>query len=349
MINLFKSQKNLFLGVDIGTTAIKLVELRRQGEIFCLEHYAIEPLPPGCVVEHHVQDVTTVGQAINHAIQSGGFQSQMAAVAVTGSSVITKTIYLPENLVDDELENKIQEEANRYYPLEDSYLDFYPLGPVSDHPQQQEILLAISRSEHVDNRIAALELAGLTIRIVDIEAYVTEIVFPFMNLPWATVALVDMGATLTTLYVFHQNRLIYSREHNLGGKQLTETVQHRYGLSQEEATLAVGYGGLPDNYFKEILIPFRNALIKQLERGLEFFFSASHHHSIDGIVLIGGGTGIINIQQATSEQLLIPVIIGNPFHKMLISSEIDHKKLIKEASILLVACGLALRGFHATT
>ena len=160
-------------------------------------------------------------------------------------------IEMDAGLSDEELENQLKIEADQYipYPLEEVAIDFEVQGPAPRAPGRVEVLLAACRKENVEIREAALVLAGLTAKVVDVEAYALErsgLLASQLGTGHGelTVAAVDIGATMTTLSVLHNGRTIYTREQLFGGRQLTEEIQRRYGLSQEEAGLAK-QGGLP--------------------------------------------------------------------------------------------------------
>jgi type IV pilus assembly protein PilM len=145
--------------------------------------------------------------------------------------------------------------------------------------------------------------------------------------------------------VLHSNKIIYTREQNFGGKQLTEEIQRRYGLSHEEAGMAKRQGGLPDNYVPEVLEPFKEALAQQVSRSLQFFFSSSAHSSVDHIILAGGCASIPAVDELVEEKIGTPTIIANPFTNMSVSSSVKPQSLSNDAPSLMIACGLALRSF----
>ncbi len=350
---LFKPKRPPVLGLDISSTAVKLLELGRSGDRYRVESYAVEPLPPNSVVEKKIADVEAVGEAIKRAVKRSGARSKLAAAAVAGSAVITKIISMPASLSEGEMEDQIQLEADQYipYPLEEVNLDFEVMGAAADDADRVDVLLAASRSEHVEERVAAIELGGLKARIIDVEAYAMENAFALIapQMPDEgldmTVAVVDVGATMTTLNVLHDRKTIYTREQVFGGKQLTEEIQRRYGLSYEEAGMAKRQGGLPDNYVPEVLEPFREAMVQQVSRSLQFFFSSSQHNSVDHIVLAGGSAMLQNIDEMIAERLGVPATVANPFAAMSLASRVKAQSLSNDAPALMIACGLAMRSF----
>ncbi len=353
LADLFKPKKPPVIGLDISSTAVKLLELGKSGDRLRVESYAVEPLPPNSVIEKNISDVEAVGEAIKRAVKRSGSRTKFAAAAVAGSAVITKTVSMPANLSEDELEQQIQLEADQYipYPLEEVNLDFEVLGSTENDPERVDVLLAASRSENVDVRVAAIELAGLKAKIVDVEAYAIENAFQLLapQLPEQgidqTIAVVDVGATMTTLNVMHDLKNIYTREQVFGGKQLTEEIQRRYGLSYEEAGMAKRQGGLPDNYVPEVLEPFMEAMAQQVSRSLQFFFSSSQYSSVDHIVLAGGSAMIPGIDELIADKLGVHTSIANPFANMTLASRVKAQSLSNDAPALMIACGLALRSF----
>ncbi len=354
---LFGSKKSAMIGLDISSTAVKLLELSmtsgRGSTMYKVETYAVEPLPANAVIEKNIADVNAVGETIQAVVRRSGTKTKRAVVAVSGSAVITKIISMPASLNDHELESQIQLEADQYIPysLEEVNLDFEVLGTSEKNPELVDVLLAASRSENVEDRVAALESAGLTAVVVDVEAYAMENACTQLveQLPEKgvdqTIAIADIGATTTTLNVLHNDRIVYTREQNFGGRQLTEEIQRRYGLSYEEAGMAKRQGGLPDNYGPEVLEPFKEAMAQQVSRSLQFFFSSSAFNSVDHIVLAGGSASIPGIDELVEAKIGVTVTIANPFANMSVSSQVKPQALSSDAPAMMIACGLALRSF----
>ena len=348
-----KSQAPL-VGVDISSTAVKLLQLSRAGSGvgYRVEHYAVEPLPPNAVVEKNIVEVEAVGDAIRRALARSGSRAKFAAAAVAGSAVITRVIPMAADLDEDDLESQIELEAVNYvpYPIEEVNHDFEVLGPMPNSPDMIQVLLAASRSENVEVRASALEIGGLTPRVMDVEAFAVENAFALIADHLSTprdgiVALIDSGATMTTLNVLRNGRSLYSREQVFGGKQLTDEVMRRYGLSYEEAGLANRQGGLPESYSAEVLEPFKEAMVQQVSRLLQFFYAGSEFNRVDQIVLAGGCASIPGIAEMVEEQLGVPTIIANPLAHMTLGPRVQAHALAQDAPALMIACGLALRSF----
>ena len=346
-----KSQSPL-VGVDISSTAVKLLQLSRAGNRYRVEHYAVEPLPPNAVVEKNIVEVEAVGEAIRRALNRSGAKARHAAAAVAGSAVITKVIPMPADLDEHDLEAQVELEAVNYipYPIEEVNLDFEVLGPMPGNPEMVQVLLAASRSENVELRQSALELGGLTAKIVDVEAFALENAFGLMagELPVphdGLIALVDIGATMTTLNVLRGGRSLYSREQVFGGKQLTDEIMRRYGLSYEQAGQAKRNGGLPEGYEADVLEPFKEAAVQQVSRLLQFFYAGSEFNRVDQIVLAGGCAAMAGLPGMVEEQLGVPTLVANPLAQMTLGPRVQAQALAQDAPALMIAAGLALRSF----
>lgn len=351
-MGLFSTKSPPLIGVDISSTAVKLLQLTQAGGRYRVEHYAVEPLPPNAVVEKNIVEVEAVGEAVKRALARSGAKTRFAAAAVAGSAVITKVIPMLADLSEEDLESQIESEASQYipYPLEEVSLDFEVLGPVKDNPEMMNVLLAASRTENVDVRVAALDIGGLAARVVDVEAFAMENAFRLLADQLsvardATVAVVDIGATMTTLIVLKNQRTIYTREQVFGGKQLTDEVMRRYGLSYEEAGLAKRQGGLPESFEVEVLEPFKEAMVQQISRLLQFFFAGSEYSKVDQVVLAGGCASIAGIAEMVEEQLGMPAVVANPLAGMALSNRVQAQTLQRDAPALMIACGLAMRSF----
>jgi len=351
-VGLITNSQPPLIGVDISSTAVKLLQLSRSGNRYRVEHYAVEPVPPNAVVEKNIVEVEAVGEAIKRAVARSGARARHAAAAVAGSAVITKIIPMPADLDEDDMESQVELEAVNYipYPIEEVNLDFEVLGPMPGNAEMVQVLLAASRTENVDARVSALELGGLSARVMDVEAFAIENAFQLLadglSAPRdGIVAMVDTGATMTTLNILRNGRSLYSREQVFGGKQLTDEVMRRYGLSYEEAGLAKRQGGLPESYDIEVLEPFKEAMVQQVSRLLQFFYAGSEFNRVDQIVLAGGCASIPGIAAMVEEQLGVPTVVANPLAQMTLGPRVQAHALAQDAPALMIACGLALRSF----
>lgn len=352
MLSLFKKKRVPLLGLDISSTSVKLLELAQVGDSFRVESYAVAPLPPNAVVENNINSAENVADSIIKAVDKSKTKAKHAAVAVSGSAVITKIIEMPTELTDEQMEMEISQDAEQYipFPITEVALDFEVLREVPDNEDRVEVLLAGCRREVIDTRVETLSMSSITPKVVDIEAYAMERAFQLIieqlegHDESTTVAIVDIGATMTTLSVLQGGETVYTREQLFGGQQLTEEIQRRYGLSVEEAGVAKKQGGLPDDYEAEVLTPFLDAVVQQITRSLQFFFSSSQHNEVDYVVLAGGVSSMAGLSELVQDRLGTPCIVANPFANMAVSSKVNAMALSNDAPALMIACGLAMRG-----
>ncbi|MEH6356429.1 MAG: pilus assembly protein PilM [Marinobacter sp.] len=353
MFGSFGKKSSAVLGLDISSSSVKLLELSKQGDRFRVESYAVEPLPANAVVEKNITDVEAVGGVIKRVVSKSRSGVKQVAVAISGSAVITKVIQMDGDINEFEMEDQIALEADQYipYPLDEVAIDFEVQGPSEANPDKVDVLIAACRKENVDVRQDALDIAGLTTKVVDVEAYALERAYQLIESQLNShgddlvVAIMDVGATMATLSVIAEGKTVYTREQVFGGKQLTEEIQRRYGLSLEEAGLAKKQGGLPDDYEAEVLNPFREAVVQQVARAMQFFFGASQYNSVDYVVLAGGTSAIPGLVDMVEEKTGTPTLLANPFADMAVSPRVNASALSNDAPSLMIACGLAMRSF----
>lgn len=343
------------VGIDISSSAIKMVELSRTGKNFQVERYVIQPLPREAVVDGNLNNIDVVADAIRKGWERLGTGTRNAAVAIPTTMAIYKKIMLPADPNVD-YEVLVESEAAQVIPfsLEEVNLDYQVLGPAPSSPDDVEVLLCAARKEKVEERAAVAEMAGLKVSVVDVEAFATLTAFEQIQhqLPDQgvnqTFALFDIGANKIYCNVIRNGQQIYYREQAFGGQQLTRDIQRRYGLSFEEAERGKCTMALPEGYESELLHPFVDALALEIHRSLQFFYttvSVAQYQRVDYILLAGGSSLLAGLDDAISSRTQISTMIANPFTTMVQSPSIRLKELLLDAPSLLVACGLALRRF----
>jgi type IV pilus assembly protein PilM len=341
------------VGIDISSSAIKMLALSRTDGQYRVEAYRVQLLPPLSVVDRSLSAIDKVAETIRQVIESSKINSKYVALGVSGGAVITRVVQLNARYQAVQLAEQIEAEAERYFPfpLDELYYDFEVVGPFERNPEFSDVLLAAARVEAVDNRVTAVTEAGLKAVVVEIESMAVERAFAMVvnHLPAQGkdnhFALVDIGATITSIYIFRGLKVIYSREQVFGGKHLTDEIKRRYGLSAEEAMIAQNYGGLPEDYAAEVLTPFKETVIQQIARALQIFSSSSEDIDIHYVVLAGGVSKLPGLETLVQSQLKIKSFVANPFIGAQIAEGINKEGLHEEAPGLLVACGLALRNF----
>jgi type IV pilus assembly protein PilM len=350
-VQLFGEQSAPLIGIDISSAAVKVLQLSQSAGRYRVEHYGVEPLPPNSVNEKNITQVDVVGAAIKRAIAKSGSKAKFAAVAVSGTTVITKVITVTGGLDEVSMEQQVYDEASNHIPyqMDEVSLDYEELGAIPNTDSVQ-VLIAAARTENVEARQSALESAGLTARVVDVEVFAIEAAFKLISKQHdiaanSLTAVVDIGANLTTLNVIKDGRSIYSREQVFGGKQLSDEIMRRYGLSFNEAGAAKKLGGLPESYDSEVLEPFKEGVAQQISRLLQFFYSSSDYSRVDQIVLAGGCAAINGMEQVIEQHLGVSTITANPIASMTVNPRVQAHALAADAQALLIACGLALRSF----
>ena len=352
----FKAKTPPLIGMDISTSAVKMVELSDSGNgMYRIERYAIEPLPKESVVEGNINNLDAVGEAIKRCHNRLGSSIKNVAIALPNAAVITKKILVPAGLTDDEIEVQVETEANQYIPfsLDEVNLDFQVIGPAPGSEDDVEVLIAASRKEKVEDRVAATELAGLKPVVVDVDLLAAQAAYELIESQFPdkgldqNIAIVDVGASFTMVNVLRNGQSIYLCEQPFGGSQLTQEIQDKFGLSREEAEVAKRAGGLPDNYETDVLNPFLETFGLEVARALQFFFTSTQFNQVNHIVLSGGYAALPGVDAVVAQRTQVNTLIANPFANMALSSKVRPKNLQQDAPSMMVACGLALRRFDA--
>lgn len=352
----FEAKAPPLIGVDISTSAVKMVELSESGnKMYRIERYAIEPLPRDSVVEGNINNLDAVGEALKRCHNRLGSGIRNVAIALPNAAVITKKILVPAGLTEEEIEEQVETEANQYIPfsLDEVNLDFQVVGPAPGGGEDVEVLIAASRKEKVEDRVAAVEVAGLKATVVDVDLLAAQAAYALIEsqLPDKgvdqNIAIVDVGASFTTVNVLRNGQSVYLREQPFGGMQLTQEIQDKFGLSREEAEVAKRSGGLPDNYETDLLNPFLETFGLEVARALQFFFTSTQYNQVNHIVLSGGCAALPGVEAVVAQRTQVNTMIANPFANMALSSKVRPKNLQQDAPSLMVACGLAMRRFDS--
>jgi len=355
VLDTFKTKHPALIGVDISSTALKLVELAQTGKAtYRLERYAIEPLVRELVTDGNIANLDLVADALKRAYKKLGSRNRNVALALPAAMVITKRIIVPSGQKEEELELLVEAEANQYIPfaLDEVNLDFQTIGPAPNNPDESEVLIAASRKEKVEDRVAVAEASGLKPRVMDVESYAMQQAFELISpaLPASgrdqNIALVDIGAHVTHFYVMRNNQFLFSRDQAFGGNQLTHDIQRAFNLTPDEAESAKKSQGLPENYDADVLQPFMETLALEVTRALQFFFTSTSYNQVDQIVLAGGCALLPGIDELVAKRAGVPAVVANPFANMATSDRIRPRQLAQDAPLLMIACGLALRSFE---
>ena len=355
-LSIFNPKARSLIGLDISSSAVKMVELGSDGKSgFRVERYAIEVLPRDAVADGNIVHLEATAEASRRAWKRLATSTRSVAIALPTSHVITKKIIVAAGLREQELELQVESEANQYIPfaLEEVNLDFQIVGPAPSSPDEIEVLIAASRKEKVEDRVAVVESAGLKAVVMDVESYAALAAFDLISkqLPEGgkgqVIALVDIGANVMSLTVLRDGQQLYGREQAFGGNQLTQDVARLFGMTFEEAETEKRRNNLPDNYESEVLQPFVESMALEVSRALQFFFTSTQFNQVSHIVLSGGCAVLPGADEAVASRTQINTVVANPFADMLLSERVKAKNLLQDAPSLVVACGLALRRFDA--
>ena len=352
--SLFGSRSRSLIGVDLSSSSVKMVELGSDGKKgYRVERYTTEILPRDAVADGNIVNLEASAETVRRAWKKLGASTRDVAIALPASHVITKKIIVPSGQREAELEVLVESEANQYIPfaLEEVNLDFQIIGPAPSSPDEIEVLIAASRKEKVEDRVAVVESAGLRPVVMDVESYAQQASFELIEkqLPESgkgqIVALIDIGANLMNLTVLRNGQQLYVREQAFGGNQLTQDIARLFSLTFEEAEADKRRNNLPENYESELLKPFVESMALEVSRALQFFFTSTQFTQVNHIVLAGGCAILPGADEAVASRTQVNTIIANPFADMVLSDRVRANQLLADASSLMVACGLALRRF----
>ncbi|WP_343732042.1 pilus assembly protein PilM [Duganella sp.] len=342
------------VGIDISTSSVRLVELAQgaKGELR-LERYAAEPLPRNAVTDGNIENMDQVVEAVRRVWKKSGTRARHAALGMPPASVITKKIILPAGLPEDQLEVQVESEASQYIPfaLDEVSLDFDVIGPAANSAEDIEVMLAASRREKVEDRVAIAEASGLKATVMDIESYAARAALDRITaqLPEGgagqVIALFQVGAQVTHISVMLDGATVYEREQPFGGNTLTQDIVRSYGLSFDEAEARKKTGDLPDNYQAELLTPFLESAALEVTRAIQFFYTSTPYTRVDQLFLAGGCALIPGLLELVASRTRISSAVISPFKGMTLGPSVRESQLRLDAPAYLVACGLALRRF----
>ena len=353
-LSIFNPKSRSLIGLDISSSSVKMVELASDGKSgYRVERYTIEVLPRDAVADGNIVNLEATAEAVRRAWKKMATSTKSVSIALPASHVITKKIIVAAGQREEELEVQVESEANQYIPfaLEEVNLDFQVVGPAPSSPDELEVLIAASRKEKVEDRVAVAEMAGLKPMVMDVESFAVLAAFELIekqlpdNGKGQIVALVDVGANVMNLTVLRNGQQLYGREQAFGGNQLTQDIARLFGMTFEEAESEKRRNNLPDNYEAELLQPFVESMALEVSRALQFFFTSTQFSQVNHIVLSGGCVVLPGADEVVASRTQINTIIANPFADMVLSDRVRAKSLLADASSLMAACGLALRRF----
>lgn len=353
MLHWLNPKKQALLGIDISSVSVKLVEIKSNGDRRSIEAYATEPLPEKAVESNMIKDVDAVAAAIKRALAKSKFTSRQVALAVPDSTVINKVIQLNGGLTDEEMEELVAMEADKFIPyaIDETNIDFEVLGESKKNSALVDVLIVVSRAENVSTRTEAVAKAGLEAKVVEVESYAVERAVseiakdnPEINQD-KIIAIIDIGSNYTHLFVLHNMKIIFSREEPFGGHLLFESIAQQYDMEIKDAEEAYIKNELPEDFKETVLKQFEEMMLVQVKRTLQFFYSTSDYSTVDHILLAGGMSQMAGMDEFIQKEMAVSVGIANPVKGMDTGRLVNREQITAFGSALLLAIGLGLREY----
>ncbi len=347
---MFLSKKKETIGLDIGCSSIKLVELKQEKNGYKLQNLAISSLPPEAIVDGALMDSVTIIDTIRDVINASKTKTKDVVTSVSGHSVIVKKISLPF-MTEAELEESIQWEAERYIPFDinDVNIDFQIFGSTPDNPEVMDVVLVAAKKDIINDYVSVIMEAGLNPIIMDIDSFALEnmLAINYEIEKEETVAIANVGASITNINIIKNNISAFTRDVFKGGNQITEELQRQLHVDHDEAEkikvgTKVDFASQP--VIQNVLKTSAESLAVEIENSLEFFQSTTTYEKISKLFLSGGGSKIKDLDVILQQQMGIPVEIVNPFKKIDYSGRnFDLEYLREIGPVMAVGVGLASR------
>ena len=343
-------KKRDVIGLDIGCSSIKLVELREDKKGYKLQNLAISPLPPEAIVDGALMDSVTIIDAIRDVIANSKTKARDVVTSVSGHSVIVKKISLPF-MTEAELEESIQWEAERYIPFDinDVNIDFQIFGAAPENPEVMDVVLVAAKKDMINDYVSIIMEAGLNPVIIDIDSFALEnmLAINYDIAKEETVAIINVGASVANINIVKNNISAFTRDIFKGGNQITEEIQRQLHVDHEEAE-KIKVGSKVDltsqSVIEDVLKTASESLAVEIGNSLDFFQSTTTYEKIGKLYLSGGGSKIKDFDMTLQQQIGIPVEIANPFKKVEYSGKAFDLEYLREIGpIMAVGVGLASR------
>lgn len=348
----FFSHPKSLIGLDIGSGAIKLVQLIKGNNGYKLKRFGVRILESELIVDGTIMDAEQVISVIKDLMDELSLKEKDVAFAVSGHSVIVKKIQLPL-MTEEELEESIKWEAEQYIPFDinDVNIDFHILESMEaeDARDDMDVLLVAVKKEKLTEYTSVVSDAGLTPTVVDVDAFTLENMFcaNYEVMDGEVVALVDVGASVMNINIIKGGSFAFTRDISIGGNRYTETIQREFNVNYEQAEQAKR-GETVEEIDPELLSNIMNLLndkiVSEVVRSFDYFKTTSSHEEIDRILLSGGGSKVANLCACLEEKSGIPVEMVNPFKCIEIpEAQFDLEYIREMAPLASVGVGLALR------
>ncbi len=349
---LFSKKFNL-AGLDIGSRTIKIGEIgdTKKGRI--LKSFGMIDIPPGSIVDGSIKEPEAVAESLRQLIKDAGIKEHNIALSIGGFSIIVKNISV-QTMTEEQLQETIQLEAEQYIPFDisDVNLDFQIVGENENNPNQMDVILVAAKKEMVNDYVSLVQMAKLNPIILDVDAFALQNIFETgygeeQQEDEGSVALIDIGASKTTLNIVKKSTSLFMRDVSLGCGQINQKIISLSDCSQEESE-TIKLSDEPEKISKKDLTEITTSVVSdwctEIRRALDFFYSTYPDGHVKKIVISGGGAHIKEFRDLLSEETSTDVETINPFKNL----EIDHSRfepsyLEKVAPQAAICMGLAIR------
>ncbi|MBM4346944.1 MAG: type IV pilus assembly protein PilM [Deltaproteobacteria bacterium] len=343
-------RKKGIIGLDIGSSSIKLVELGETKSGYKLLNLGIAPLPPEAIVDGALMDSVTIIDTIRELVSNTKVKTKDVITSVSGHSVIVKKISLPL-MSESELEESIQWEAERYIPFDinDVNIDFQIFGSSSENPEVMDVVLVAAKKDIINDYVSVIIESGLNPVIIDVDAFAIEnmLAVNYEIEKNEAVAMANVGASIANINILKNNMTAFTRDIFKGGNQVTEEIQRQLHIDYEEAEkIKVGskIDAASQSVIQDVLKSASESLANEIGNSIEFFQSTTTYEKISKLYLSGGGSKIKEFDIVLQQQIVIPVEIVNPFKKIEYSDKnFDLEYLREIGPMMAVGVGLATR------
>ncbi len=344
----FLNKKKEVIGIDIGSSSIKLLQLKEQKGVYTLLNAGIVPLPSEAIVDNTLMDSFLIVEAVKKLITSLGIKVKDVACSISGNSVIIRKIILPA-MSPEELEEQITWEAEQYIPFDinDVNIDFQILSPDIVDPSKMNVLLVASKKDIINDYVVVFNEAGLQLSVVDVDSFAVQNTFEINHdiKPEEIIALVNIGASVMNINVVKNGITLFTRDVQMGGNLYTEEIQKQMGVGSTDAeSMKMLVHETLDTELISVIGKVNENITQEIRRSLDFYNSTANDDRVTGVYLSGGCSKIYNLLKAISEKLGLPVEMINPFGKLKYSEkDFDPEYLQEIGPFMAVTVGLAIR------
>lgn len=349
MQGLFGNKASLLIGLDIGTRFVKAVVIEKKKDSYVLQNVAREAIGKEAFAEREIKNFEAVSLALKKIQKGLRTKIKDVAIAVSGSSVISKLVYMAPDQTDFELEGQIEIEADSLipYPLEEVYLDFEELGPSNTHVGKVNVLLSAAHKDIVDSRLTLVREIPFEPRVVDIEGYALGNALKefYQHDSDERLCCINLGASLLQVCVMDKGEVIYSKEHNFGMNMLLQDISMMHMMEKDDVEQQLVADTLAGTWQDDTLPIFVANCQQQINRAIQMYMSTTHAQAPKKLVVAGGGGVLPALIEALDNDLDMDVVAFDPFENMQLSDKIDAEHFSSIAPQFAIATGLACRSF----